>query len=146
MTIGLASDHAGFEMKEFIAGFLLSQGYTVKDYGCDSSASVDYPDYAHALAEGLGRGECQLGFAFCGSANGITMTLNKHSHVRAAICWTPEIATLARTHNDANVCSMPARFIKNEDAATIAEAFLAASFEGGRHARRVAKIAIAAKE
>ena len=116
MVIGLASDHAGFEMKEFIAGFLLSQGYAIKDYGCSSTESVDYPDYAHALGYGMEKGECQLGFAFCGSANGISMTL------------------------DANVCSMPARFIKNEEAAAIAEAFLAASFEGGRHEKRVAKI------
>ncbi len=140
MGIGLASDHAGFEMKEFIAGFLLSQGYAIKDYGCSSTESVDYPDYAHALGYGMEKGECQLGFAFCGSANGISMTLNKHAGIRAALCWTREIAVLARSHNDANVCSMPARFIKNEEAAAIAEAFLAASFEGGRHEKRVAKI------
>ena len=140
MVIGLASDHAGFEMKEFIAGFLLSQGYAIKDYGCSSTESVDYLDYAHALGYGMEKGECQLGFAFCGSANGISMTLNKHAGIRAALCWTPEIAVLARSHNDANVCSMPARFIKNEEAAAIAEAFLAVSFEGGRHEKRVAKI------
>ena len=142
MIIGLASDHAGFEMKEFIAGFLLSLGYALKDYGCDSAASVDYPDYAHALGHGIESGECELGFAFCGSANGISMTLNKHAGVRAALCWIPEIATLARAHNDANVCSMPARFITNEEAAAIAEAFLAASFEEGRHKARVDKIAL----
>lgn len=142
MIIGLASDHAGFEMKELIAGFLLSQGYSVKDYGCNSTASVDYPDYAHALAEGMERGECELGFAFCGSANGITMTLNKHANIRAAICWIPEIATLARAHNDANVCTMPARFIKPEEAIAIAEAYLNASFEGDRHIARVEKIPI----
>ncbi|MFI3314769.1 MAG: RpiB/LacA/LacB family sugar-phosphate isomerase [Rikenellaceae bacterium] len=141
-TIGLAADHAGYQMKELIAGYLLSLGYSIKDYGTYSEESVDYPDYAHALALGIESGECAQGFAFCGSANGITMTLNKHQNIRAAICFTPEIASLAKQHNNANVCSMPARFIDNQTGVEIADAFLSAQFEGGRHEARVSKIAI----
>ena len=135
--IGIASDHAGFEMKEFLIGVLMANGYAVKDYGCNSSESVDYPIFAHALAKGLESKECELGVALCGSANGISMTLNKHAQVRAAICWNTEIASLARQHNDANICSLPARFINNELATEIVEKFLATEFEGGRHQRRV---------
>lgn len=142
INIGFAADHAGYEMKEVVVGYLLSQGYSVKDYGTHSSESVDYPDFAHALACGLENGECSIGFAFCGSANGITMTLNKHQSVRAAICNNMEIAELARKHNDANVCSMPARFIDNISAVAIADIFLATEFEGGRHTERVRKIAV----
>lgn len=141
-TIGLACDHAGFEKKELIAGYLLSLGYVIKDYGCYSCESVDYPDYAHALAHGLESNECSLGFAFCGSANGISMTLNKHQNIRAAISWNTEIAELARKHNDANVCSIPARFVSDVLAIEIADAFLGATFEGGRHKTRVDKINI----
>lgn len=140
--IAIASDHAGYAMKELLIGYLESQDYTVVDLGCYSEASVDYPDYAHKLAESIENNECELGFALCGSANGITMTINKHQKLRAAICWTPEIATLARQHNDANVCSLPARFISNEVAVQIVDAFLAAEFEGGRHQNRVDKIAL----
>ena len=139
--IGIASDHAGFEMKEFLVGFLMSQGYSVKDYGTNSSESVDYPVYAHALAKGYEEGEYDLGIALCGSANGMAMALNKHSAIRAAICWTKEISKLARTHNDANICSLPARFIDNQLAADIVEIFLNTEFEGGRHQKRVDMIA-----
>lgn len=140
-TFGLAADHAGFEKKELVAGYLLSLGFVIKDYGCYSEESVDYPDFAHALAEGIEKGECECGFAFCGSANGITITLNKHQSIRAAISWIPEIASLARTHNDANVCSIPARFLSNTEVVNIVDAFLGAEFEGGRHQNRVNKIA-----
>ncbi|MFI3268196.1 MAG: RpiB/LacA/LacB family sugar-phosphate isomerase [Rikenellaceae bacterium] len=140
-TFGLAADHAGFEKKELVAGYLLSLGYVVKDYGCYSEESVDYPDFAHALAKGIENGECARGFAFCGSANGITITLNKHQSIRAALSWIPEIAALARTHNDANVCSIPARFLDNTEVINIVDAFLEAEFEGGRHQNRVDKIA-----
>ena len=140
--IGLACDHAGYETKELISEFLASEGYEVKDYGCNTTESVHYPEFAHAMANGLENGECALGFAFCGSANGITMTLNKHQGIRAAICWTPEIAELAKQHNDANVCSIPARFVSESEAINIANAFLAATFEGGRHQNRVDMIAI----
>lgn len=141
-TIGLACDHAGFEKKELIAGFLMSLGYAVKDYGCFSTQSVDYPVYAHALAKGIENNECQKGFAFCGSANGITMTLNKHQSIRAAICWNEEIAQLAREHNDANVCSIPARFITEIDMIDVVNTFLETEFEGGRHQKRVDLIPI----
>ncbi len=141
MKIGIASDHAGFQMKEFITGYLDSKGHEVYDFGTHSEESVDYPDYVHPLALSVESGEVELGFAFCGSANGVSMVLNKHQGVRAALCWIAEIATLARAHNDANVCTMPARYITNETAVLIVDAFLAASFEGGRHQTRVDKIA-----
>ncbi len=139
-TIGLASDHGGFEMKEFVAGYLLAKGYAVKDLGCHSTDSVDYPDYAHALAGAITSGEVALGFAFCGSANGISMALNRNAGVRAAICPTAELATLARGHNDANVCSIPGRFITQQECAKVVDAFLEGEFEGGRHQGRVSKI------
>ncbi len=142
--IGIASDHAGFQLKEFIIGYLDSKGYEVFDFGCQSEESCDYPDYAHPLADAVETGELPRGIAMCGSANGITMTLNKHQGIRAAICWEPEIATLARKHNDANICSMPARFIDNETAVAIVNAFLDTEFEGGRHQNRVNKIPLAA--
>ena len=141
-VIGLACDHAGYERKEFIKEYLESQKYTVVDYGCNTTQSVDYPEFAHAMAEGIENGKCQIGFAFCGSANGITMTLNKHQGIRAAISWEPEIASLARQHNDANVCSIPARFTTDAQSLEIAIAFLKADFEGGRHQRRVDMIAV----
>lgn len=141
--IGIASDHAGFQMKEFLVGLLSARGYDVYDFGTSSEDSCDYPDFAHALGTALENGDVPLGIALCGSANGISMTLNKHQKVRAALCWLPEIASLARQHNDANVCSLPARFIDNDEAVAIVDAFLGAEFEGGRHQRRVDKIAVA---
>ncbi|MEG0655864.1 MAG: RpiB/LacA/LacB family sugar-phosphate isomerase [Mucinivorans sp.] len=140
ITIGLAADHGGYEMKEFVAGYLMSLGYGVKDYGCHSAASVDYPDFAHALARGIEEGQVERAFAFCGSANGISMSLNRHAGIRAAVCWKPQLATLARAHNDANVCSIPGRFVSQAEAAAIVDAYLAAAFEGGRHTARVEKI------
>lgn len=139
-AIGLASDHGGFAIKEFVAGYLMAEGYAIKDYGCNSTESVDYPDYAHALARGIESGEVELGFAFCGSANGISIALNRHKGVRAALCWKPEIATLARAHNNANVCSIPGRFVTEIEAGQIVDAYLAALYEGGRHENRVQKI------
>ena len=138
--IGIASDHAGYEMKEFLTGFLEGSGYVVVDFGAPSAESFDYPDSAHPLAFAVENGEVSLGIALCGSGNGISMTLNKHQKIRAALCWTPELAELARKHNDANVCSLPARFIDNMQAVAIVEAFLNTDFEGGRHQRRVEKI------
>lgn len=139
-AIGLAADHGGFAIKEFVAGYLLAAGYAIKDYGCTSTDSVDYPDFAHALARGIQSGEVEQGFAVCGSANGISMALNRHAGIRAAICWKPEIATLARAHNNANVCSIPGRFVSEIETAAIVDAYLAASYEGGRHEGRVQKI------
>ena len=137
---GIASDHAGFEMKEELKRFLKEKGYEVKDFGTHSPESMDYPDVAHPLAESIERGEVSQGIALCGSGNGISMTLNKHQGVRAALCWNEELAALARQHNDANVLSLPARFISVELAKRIVEKFLESSFEGGRHLRRVNKI------
>ena len=117
--IGIASDHAGYELKENLVGYLDSLGYEVFDYGCDSPESCDYPDYAHPLAFDIEQGVVPCGIAICGTANGISITLNKHQNIRAAVCWIPEIAELARRHNDANVCSLPARFIESRDSITI---------------------------
>lgn len=140
--IGIACDHAGYQMKEFMVGYLGSLGLDVHDFGTHSEESCDYPDYAHPLAYAIEKGELPRGIALCGSANGITMTLNKHQGIRAAICWMPEIAELARKHNNANVCSLPARYLDNAEAAAIVDAFLNTEFEGGRHQLRVDKIAI----
>lgn len=139
-NVAIASDHAGYRMKEFVAGYLLAKGYAVNDLGTRSEESVDYPVYAHALGREVAEGRCGLGVSLCGSANGISMALNKHPKVRAAVCWCPEIAALARQHNDANVCSLPARFLNEEQAAAILDAFFEAEFEGGRHQRRVEMI------
>lgn len=139
--IGLASDHAGFALKQHVREYLAARGIEYLDYGTlDGSQSCDYPDYAHALARGMEAGACEQGIAICGSGVGISMALNKHQHVRAALCWMPEIARLSRQHNDANVLVMPGRFLTNEQADAIMDAFLSASFEGGRHIPRVAKI------
>lgn len=138
--IGLAADHAGFELKEYVKRWLAAKGLNCKDFGTDSDASVDYPDYAHPLASAVEAGECYPGIAICGSGNGISMTLNKHQGIRAALCWNEEIARLARSHNDANVLVMPGRFLDTAEADKILTAFFAADFEGGRHQRRIDKI------
>ena len=141
-VIGLACDHAAYELKEYLKAVLDSKGIEYKDFGCFSSESVDYPDFAHPLAEAVESGECYPGIAMCGTGNGISMTLNKHQGIRAALCWNEEIARLARQHNDANILSMPARFISKEEAVKIMEAFLSSDFEGGRHERRIKKIPV----
>ncbi|MCH5236048.1 MAG: ribose 5-phosphate isomerase B [Muribaculaceae bacterium] len=140
MRIALASDHAGFELKEYLKLYLEEKGYELLDYGTNSEASCDYPDYAHPAAQAVETGKCDLGVAMCGSGNGINMTLNKHQGIRAALCWLPEIAELARKHNNANVLVLPARFISKEEAKKILDSFLNASFEGGRHQIRIDKI------
>ena len=142
MKIGIASDHAGYPLKEHVKAYLDSRGVTWKDYGTYSEASCDYPDYGHALARGMEAGECEKGIAVCGSGEGISMTLNKHQHIRAALCWRPEIARLARQHNDANVLVMPGRFVTFEQADTIMDEYLSTPFEGGRHGKRIAKIPV----
>lgn len=139
-TIGLASDHAGFPIKEYVKNLLISRGIDVKDYGTYSLDSCDYPDFGHALARGMENGECQTGIAVCGSGEGISMTLNKHAIIRAALVWMPEIAALARQHNDANVLVMPGRFVSEEQARQIVDTFLETPYEGGRHQRRIEKI------
>lgn len=138
--IGIAADHAGYEMKEVIKTELIAAGYEVKDFGTNSAESMDYPDVAHPLASSVENGEVSLGVAICGSGNGISMTVNKHAGIRAALCWTPELASLARAHNNANILSLPARFITIETAKEILSTFLTSEFEGGRHLKRVNKI------
>ncbi len=139
--IGLCSDHAGFELKEYIKTILDERGLSYKDFGTYSPDSCDYPDFAHPMGRAIESGEVYPGIAVCGTGNGISMTLNKHRGVRAALCWQADIARLAREHNDANVLSVPGRVISREEAREIVETFLDTPFEeGGRHQRRVEKI------
>jgi ribose 5-phosphate isomerase B len=140
IKIALASDHAGFERKQVVMKFLQEQGFALKDFGAYSADSCDYSDFAHPLAEAVSRGEFQFGITLCGSGNGINMTANKHPQIRSALCWMPEIARLARLHNDANVCAIPARFVSDSQALEIVNAFLTTDFEGGRHVNRINKI------
>ena len=137
--IGLASDHAGFPLKQFVRQYLEENNIDYRDYGTFTEESCDYADYAHPLAYSIEAGECNLGIAICGSGEGISMTLNKHQGIRAALCWIPEIARLSRLHNDANVLVMPGRFITPEEARSIMDIFLSTNFEGGRHKRRIDK-------
>ena len=139
-TIGIACDHAAYKTKEALKEKLMNQGYAVMDFGTHSEESCDYPDFAHLLGEAISKKKCDFGFSLCGSGNGITMTANKHKGVRAALCWMPEIAMLARLHNDANICALPARYITDEQAIEIVKIFLATEFEGGRHQNRINKI------
>jgi ribose 5-phosphate isomerase B len=138
--IPIAADHAGFEMKEQLEERLKARGYEVKDLGTDSSASTDYADYAHPLADMVSRGDVKRGVLLCGTGLGMAYAANRHPHVRAAVAWAPEIAELARKHNDANVLVLPSRFLSPEDAEKILDVFLSTEFEGGRHVRRVEKI------
>lgn len=138
--IPIASDHGGFEMKQFLIEKLEESGYEVVDYGTHSAESVDYPDMIHPLATAIEKGEYPLGIILCGSGNGAQMTANHHHGVRAALCWNEEIARLARQHNDANILALPGRFVSNELAWKMVEVFLNTKFEGGRHERRIEKI------
>ena len=140
--VGMASDHAGFQMKEYLKSLLHDKGYEVVDFGAYSSDSMDYPDTAHPLARAVENKEVDFGIAMCGSGNGISMTLNKHQGIRAALCWTPELGALAKQHNNANILTLPARFITEEMARDIVEAYITAEFEGGRHQRRIDKIPV----
>lgn len=141
-SFALACDHAGYRLKEFLKNWLVAEGHEVKDFGAFSEDSMDYPDTAHPMASAVESGEFRFGISVCGSGNGITMTVNKHQGIRAAYCWNPEIAGLARLHNDANICSMPGRFLTDEEGLAILKAFLAADFEGGRHQARIDKIPV----
>ena len=138
----IASDHAGFRLKEKLVSWLISSRYEVRDIGCFSEDSVDYPDYAHPLATAVEKGDYNYGITICGSGNGINMACNKHQKIRSAVCWNDEISRLARSHNDANVCALPGRFLTEAEAIHIAKIFLTTSFEGGRHKRRIDKIPI----
>jgi ribose 5-phosphate isomerase B len=138
--IAIGGDHAGFEYKKEIIQFLTELGYSVQDFGPNSEASVDYPDYVHPLATSVEKGENDLGIAICGSGNGVCMTVNKHQGIRGALVWNTELSALARQHNNANVVCIPARFVDLETARAIAKTFLETDFEGGRHQKRVDKI------
>lgn len=141
--IPISSDHAGYELKEFLKEYLTTKGFAIKDFGCDYPESIDYPDYGHKVAEFITkrRGEFK-GIIICGSGNGINMTANKHQEIRSALCWTAEIAELARLHNNANIIALPARFITKELAIEMVDVFFKTDFEGGRHQKRVDKIRI----
>ena len=139
--IAIATDHAGFLMKEFLKMKLGSKGYSFEDYGASSEEAVDYPDMIHPLARDINNGTFKKGIIICGSGNGVAMVANKYKNVRAAICWNKEIVKLSRQHNDANVIVLPARFISFEEALQFVDIFFTTGFEGGRHQRRVEKIA-----
>jgi ribose 5-phosphate isomerase B len=138
--LGIASDHAGYELKEQVKEYLSAKGIELEDFGTFSSESCDYPEFGHKLAEAVESGEYYPGISICGTGNGINIVANKHKGIRSALCWRPEIAQLARAHNDANILAMPARFITFEEAKKIIDDFLATPFEGGRHQRRIEKI------
>ncbi|MFM7193983.1 MAG: ribose 5-phosphate isomerase B [Bacteroidota bacterium] len=142
MTIAIGSDHAGFELKQLISGWLTEQGHAVTDLGTHSADSVDYPDFAHPVANAVETGRCERGILVCGSGNGVCMTANKHAGIRAALCWTPELAALSRQHNNANILCLPARFISAETGLTMVGVFVNTAFEGGRHEGRVGKIGV----
>jgi len=139
--IQIGCDHAGFEMKQEIKKHLTAKGYEMEDFGCYSTDSIDYPDFGHPVASKVEENKGMLGILICGSGNGINMTANKHAGIRSALCWKPELASLARQHNDANIIALPARFVSVAEAIEMVDLFLATEFEGGRHANRVNKIA-----
>jgi len=140
--LAIACDHAGVGTKDKLVQWLQELGHEVKDYGTYSEESCDYPDFAHPMAEAVESKEYDLGISLCGSGNGINMVANKHQGIRSALCWIPELAALAKQHNDANVCAIPARFVSFEEAQEIVKTFLASEFEGGRHQRRIDKIPV----
>lgn len=141
-TIAIGCDHAGFPYKSSVIRLLQSKGIKVLDMGTDSSDAVDYPDFVHPVADSIENQESELGVTLCGSGNGVAMTANKHQNIRAAICWNEDLATLSRQHNNANIISIPVRFVSEELALKMVETFVNTEFEGGRHARRVNKISI----
>lgn len=140
MKIAIANDHAGYELKLKLVEYLKENGNEIKDFGSYSSESCDYPDFAHPMATAVENGDFEYGISICGSGNGINMTVNKHQKIRSALCWNEEISKLARLHNNANICSLPARFIDFVTAKNIVNIFLSTPFEGGRHQKRIDKI------
>jgi ribose 5-phosphate isomerase B len=140
MKIAIGSDHAAFHLKEKLKPYLESKGYEVKDFGCYSEERADYPDFAHPVATAVEKKECDFGLLMCGSGNGINMAANKHKGIRSALCWNAEIAQMARLHNDANILTLPGRYISEEEAKKCVDVFFTTDFEGGRHADRVKKI------
>jgi ribose 5-phosphate isomerase B len=142
VPVAICSDHAGFELKEFLLDWFSSENIQFTNFGTYSPDSCDYPDFAHALAEAIEAGESVFGIAICGSGQGVCMTVNKHQKIRGALCWIPEMAKLARQHNNANVLCLPARFISKESAIEIIEVFFKTPFEGGRHQTRIDKMPV----
>ena len=140
--IAIASDHAGYFLKEKILNYLINEKHDVKDLGSFSEAAVDYPDFGHPLANAVSSGEYELGISICGTGNGINMVVNKHPGIRGALCWNEEISRLARAHNNANICALPGRFISESEAFLIVKTFLETPFDGGRHERRIDKISL----
>lgn|ERR1035437_337781 len=140
--LALGSDHAGFELKEFIKKYLIDKGFEVIDFGTNSIESVDYPDFAHPVASAVNDKDFERGILICGSGNGVSIVANKYPNVRAALCWTSELAVLARQHNNANILSLPARFISTDEAIKTVDLFLNTPFEGGRHQTRIDKISL----
>lgn len=141
LRIAICNDHAGYELKNHIMEYIIGEGVKrLKDFGAYSSESSDYPDFAHPMATAIEKGEFDFGISICGSGNGISMTVNKHQGIRAALCWNAQIAALARQHNNANVLSLPARFITEAEALDMIDTFFMTTFEGGRHQRRIDKI------
>ena len=138
--IAIASDHAGYFLKEKIKKYLISEKYEIKDFGSFSEESVDYPDYAHPIADAIARKDFELGISICATGNGINMTVNKHQGIRGALCWNEEISRLARAHNDANLCAIPGRFVSEAEALLIVKTFITTGFDGGRHKKRIDKI------
>lgn len=142
VKVAIGSDHAGFEKKMLVKAFLETKGYSLQDFGTYSDESTDYPDYVHPLADAVENGQFDFGIVFCGSGNGVNMTVNKHQGIRSALCWNPQIAELSRNHNNANICAIPARFLTDEETIQIVNTFLSSEFEGGRHLKRIEKIPI----
>ena len=140
MKVAIGNDHAGYTAKIRLLKYLVGEGIEVEDMGSFNDEPVDYPDYGHKIANAVSKKAVEFGVTICGSGNGINMTVNKHQNIRAALCWNEEIARLARLHNDANICSLPGRFISEEEAIVIVRKFIATGFEGGRHERRIKKI------
>ena len=141
--VAIGADHAGFEYKSMIIEMLEGKGIQIKDFGTKSKDSVDYPDFAHPVAESVEKGETACGILVCGSANGVAITANKHKDIRAAVCWTNNVAMLSRQHNNANIICLPARFVSPPSAEEMVNIFLATDFEGGRHQTRVSKMSCA---
>jgi ribose 5-phosphate isomerase B len=140
MRIAIGSDHAGFSLKQHILNYLRQKGYEITDFGATTDQRSDYADFAHPLARAVEDNQFDFGILMCGSGNGVNMTANKHQGIRSALCWNTEIASLARAHNNANICALPARFITPEKAEQIVDTFLSGSFDGGRHQQRIDKI------
>jgi ribose 5-phosphate isomerase B len=140
--IAIVSDHAGYFLKEKVLNYLIREEYPVKDFGCFSDSTVDYPDFGHPFAEAVSEGEYELGISICGTGNGMNITANKHPGIRSALCWNEEISRLARAHNDANICALPARFISESEAYLIVKTFINTVFDGGRHKTRIDKISL----